>query len=308
MVDQGAVSSAELVVEADAGSHAREAPQDARSESAKGASTVAFGGQRVFAGPQDPLDGLTDRREMQVRPGLVVAAGAHDGGVQLADGVSEFPAGVASVTQQDLASGAPASGKQLEDYLTVVTLGRDERERAHGAVGGEDRAQPKAPELPGARGAFPVVGDSCGRTQPGSNRSAADRPCNRASGGQRRASATGSCPPGAGPLEVPGVRGHLGTQVAQTLGSDFEATTIARDPPPRSRHTEREDPRVGDHTTAVSGRFWHEVVNRATKGNAPSAEVGVHRGPRVGDAGSTAHFGLSVQDPVNTVSAVESII
>jgi hypothetical protein len=89
---------------------------------------------------------------------LVLASGTHDGGAQLTYVTYELAAGIVFVTEKDLASGAPASGKQVKAHLALVTLGRGEAERTRGATWGEDRAQPKPSELAGLRGAVPIVG------------------------------------------------------------------------------------------------------------------------------------------------------
>jgi len=72
--------------------------------------------------------------------------------------------------------------------------------------------------------------------------------------------------------------------------------------------TQRDDFRVGDHTARICGEFWQEIIRCAINGNAEQVEVGVHRGLRVGDALSTADFGLSAQNPFTTAIAVESLI
>ena len=109
-------------------------------------------------------------------------------------------------------------------------------------------------------------------------------------------------------LEVPGLGRQLGKQMAKTLGSNLEKTTVAGDPHDRLRHTKRDDLRVGDHTTRVPWRFRQEIVRRAINGDAESVEVGVHRGLQVDGVISTADFGLSAQNPSDTALAVESLI
>ena len=112
-------------------------------DTGQGPRTVAFESEQIFAGPKDRLDALADRSEVQVRPRLVFAAGTEDCGVQLAGGTCEIAAGIPLVTEQRLASGAPASGEQLEAHHTFVTFGRGEGERTRGPVGGKDPVQPK---------------------------------------------------------------------------------------------------------------------------------------------------------------------
>jgi hypothetical protein len=72
--------------------------------------------------------------------------------------------------------------------------------------------------------------------------------------------------------------------------------------------TERDDLRVRDHPASVPWRFRQEIVSRAINGDAESVEVGVHRGLLVDGVFSTADFGLSAQNPSNTVITVESLI
>src|SRR3990172_2966420 len=112
VVDECAAGAAEFVVEADAGGEAEEPLQDAFFDPWEGAAAVAFQGEQVFAGPEDRLDALADRREMKSRPGFVFAAGTDDCGVEFADGLGEFAAGVALVAQERLAPGAFAAGGQ----------------------------------------------------------------------------------------------------------------------------------------------------------------------------------------------------
>src|SRR6516165_772246 len=159
VVDECAAGASELVVEDDAGGEAEEALEDAFSEALDGAGAVPLEGEEVFAGPEDRFDPLADRREVRPAPGFVFASGAHDCGVELADRCREVSAGVALVAQDRLAAGAPAAGQQLERDLALIQLGRGEHERSGGAVGGEQRVQPEAPEEPRVRGAVAVVGE-----------------------------------------------------------------------------------------------------------------------------------------------------
>src|SRR5215210_6813602 len=89
VVDEGAAGAAELVVERDRGGEAEEALQDAFAQAGEGTGAVAFECERVLAGPKDALDALADRREVRPVAGLVAAAGTHDRGVELADGLGE---------------------------------------------------------------------------------------------------------------------------------------------------------------------------------------------------------------------------
>src|SRR5579872_2833632 len=89
--------SAEAVVEGDRGDECEEACLDAGAEAVQGAGAVAFEGEEVFAGVEDRLDPLSDRREVRPSAGLVFAAGPDDGGVEFGGGVFEVASGVAFV-------------------------------------------------------------------------------------------------------------------------------------------------------------------------------------------------------------------
>src|SRR5579864_381287 len=158
VVDQCAARAAEFVVEDDASRECQEALKDALFDSVKGAGAVAFECEQVFAGPEDRLDALPDWGEVGSLSGLVFAAWPHDRRVELADGRGELAAGVAFVSEQCFAAVALATGKQFESDFALVAFGRGERERPRGAVWGEDRVEPEAPEVAGVRGAIPVVG------------------------------------------------------------------------------------------------------------------------------------------------------
>jgi len=108
VVDERAAGATEFVVERNRRGEADEALQDAFSEPGEGSCAVAFEGEEVFAGPEDRLDPLADRREVGPVAGLVFAAGAHDRRVALADRLFELAAGVAFVAEQRLAA-APNS-------------------------------------------------------------------------------------------------------------------------------------------------------------------------------------------------------
>ncbi len=139
IVDERTAGSTELVVEADTGRQAQKTLQDAFFDAGKGPGAVAFVGQDVLTGPKDRLDPLTDRGQVHVVSGLPDAAGTHDRGIHLANGVGELAPSVAFVGKEDLASGPRASGKQLQAHLAFVTFGRGERQRTRRAVGGKDR-------------------------------------------------------------------------------------------------------------------------------------------------------------------------
>src|SRR6266536_709656 len=90
VVDECAAWAAEFVVEGDAGGEAEEALQDAFFDAEEGAAAVAFECEQVFAGPEDRLDALADRRELKTLAGFVFAAGTDDCGVEFGDGLGEF--------------------------------------------------------------------------------------------------------------------------------------------------------------------------------------------------------------------------
>src|ERR1019366_3725778 len=101
----------------------------------------------VFAGPEDRLDALAQGSELRSLSGFVFAARAHDRGVQFADGSGEVAACAAFVAQQRFAAATAATGEHLEADVALVALWRCERERSGRAVRGEDRVQPKPPEV-----------------------------------------------------------------------------------------------------------------------------------------------------------------
>ncbi len=81
--------------------------------------------------------------------GFVFAGGADDRGAELVDFGGELAAGVALVAEQRLAAAALAALKQHERDVTLVDLWGGQLQGAWGAVGGDDRVQPKTPEVPG---------------------------------------------------------------------------------------------------------------------------------------------------------------
>src|SRR5436305_1397149 len=97
VVDECAAGAAELVVEGDAGGEGEEALEDAVSDAEQGAGAVAFEREQLFAGPEDRLDSLPDRRELRARSGFVSAAGPDDGGVEFGAGLRALAAGVTLV-------------------------------------------------------------------------------------------------------------------------------------------------------------------------------------------------------------------
>src|SRR5579872_3329392 len=94
VVDECAARSAELVVEDDCCGEAEEALKDAFAEAREGAGAVAFEGEQVFAGPEDALDALADRRQVGALAGLVFAAWPDERGAAFGDVGGEVAAGV----------------------------------------------------------------------------------------------------------------------------------------------------------------------------------------------------------------------
>src|SRR5215213_8967900 len=88
-VSDGAWWASEPVVEVDAGGEGEQALSDAGAEDAEGAGAVVFEAEEVFAGPEDRLDLLPDRRQVQVAVRFVFAGGAQQRGAEFADGVGE---------------------------------------------------------------------------------------------------------------------------------------------------------------------------------------------------------------------------
>src|SRR6476659_2002693 len=93
VVDQSAARTPEPVVESDACGQREEALGDASAQVVEGASAVALQGEDVLAGPEDRLDPLPDRGEMDAVVGLVLARGADERGAELTDRRGEVPAG-----------------------------------------------------------------------------------------------------------------------------------------------------------------------------------------------------------------------
>src|ERR671922_263846 len=119
VVDECTAGAPELVVEGDRGGPA-EAREDAFAQSGERAGAVAFEREQVFAGPEDRLDALADRRQMRAGAGFVLAARSDDRGAALADGGGELAPGVALVAQQRLAAAAPAALQQHQADVAFV--------------------------------------------------------------------------------------------------------------------------------------------------------------------------------------------
>src|ERR1700682_828224 len=117
VVDQRAAWPAKLMVQSDGGSETEQSLQDALAGPRRGPCDVAFEGEDVLAGPEDRLDPLADRREVWTAPGLVLAAGSDDRGVQFADSLGELASRIALVAEQGLPASAAGAGEQLHGTL-----------------------------------------------------------------------------------------------------------------------------------------------------------------------------------------------
>src|SRR5215211_3111955 len=145
VVGDRAAGSAELVVEGNTGCEREQAYGDADEQVVWCAGAVPFEGEQVFAGPEDGLDPLPDRR--QVRPALRFAASrrADDRRAKAGDGVGEVAAGVAFVADDRFAA-AECLRQQLERDVTLRPVSGDQGCGAWRAVAGAGEVQTAAPE------------------------------------------------------------------------------------------------------------------------------------------------------------------
>src|SRR5436309_4598228 len=158
VVDECAAGAAELMVESDCGGQAEKPLQDALAQASECAGAVALEGENVLADPEDRLDPLADRRQVWPSAGLVLAARAHDGRLQLGHGCGELASGIALVADERLAAVALAASEQPQRDLALIALGRGQRECSGRAVEGKDGVQAKAPEVAAVAAAVAVVG------------------------------------------------------------------------------------------------------------------------------------------------------
>src|ERR1700728_1480121 len=125
VVDECTAWSSELVVEGDRGCEAAEAGEDSFSEAGEGAGAVAFEGEQVFAGPEDALDALADRREVRTLAGFVFAARTNERGAAIGDLGGEVSAGVALVAKQRFVAVAVDAVEEFEaDFAFRRSWGR----------------------------------------------------------------------------------------------------------------------------------------------------------------------------------------
>src|SRR5437762_607079 len=137
VVGERAWWSAESVVEADRCGEREEPCADAGSEAVQGAGAVAFEGEQVFAGLEDRLDPLADRREVRPAGAFVLAVWPDDRRVELGSGVLEGTAGVAFVADHEEVAVALAALEQRQANIPFGGFRGGEHERARGAVQGE---------------------------------------------------------------------------------------------------------------------------------------------------------------------------
>ncbi len=132
------------MVEADAGGECEESGRDPGEEVARGAGAVAFECEEVFAGPEDRLDSLSDRREVWALLRLVAARWPRDLAADLANSGGELAAGVALVTNDRLAAGECA-WQQRERDLPLGPVGGDQGGCARCPIGcaGEMQSPPQ---------------------------------------------------------------------------------------------------------------------------------------------------------------------
>src|SRR5213592_824923 len=101
--------AAESVVEADRRGEREEASADAGAEAVQAAGAVAFEGEEVFAGLEDRLDPLPDRRQVRSAAGFVFAPRPDDRRVEFGGGAFELAAGVAFVAEHEQVAAALAA-------------------------------------------------------------------------------------------------------------------------------------------------------------------------------------------------------
>ena len=92
------------------------------------------------------------------------------------------------------------------------------------------------------------------------------------------------------------------------LGRHFEEPAVRRDPHDRLRDAKRDDLRVCDPAAGVPRPLRQEIVGRAINRSEKSVEVGVHVASWSTVPMDTADFGLFPPKPLNTATAVESLI
>jgi hypothetical protein len=221
-----------------------------------------------------------------------------------------------------VSAGAPAASEQFGGDVAFVAFGRGQRERAWGAIDGEQAVQAEAPEVAAVTAAVPVVGGVCelgpadGLDRAGAfNWGGVDDqqivlPARAVAGklGDQRLDDVRQTLTA---LEIAGLLRQPRKQVREPVGRDGEEASIRRDPEQRLRDAQRDDLRIGDPSPGVLRRLGQEIVGRAEHGYEQQVEVGEHRGP----LGRRRELGTADFDPLRYVSyptattpAVESLI
>ena len=308
-----------MVVEADAGSQAQEALQNALAKAEKGAGPMSLQGEYVLAGPEDGFDPLVQGSQMGTLLGLVLAPRTHHGGLSVRHCLGELPAGIAFVGQQGLSSGAPAALKEFQSHLAFVSLRRGQGEGPGSAVGGKDGVQAHSPELAGVAGTVPVVTDvGKGRAKDGLpasctlDRSGVDEQeviCEaRALFGKDEKEPLKHGGQASPALEVASLSRKLREQTTEVPAGESQKPAIRGDTHNGLGHTQGDDLRIGRPAASISPLLWQKIIGCAINDGAESVEVGVHRGLQADGVLDTADFGLSASNPSLTGMLVESII
>src|SRR4051795_12835291 len=320
VVDEGAAGAAELVVERDAGGEGEQSLADACSEAVQGAGAVAFEREQVFAGPEDAFDALADRGQVRPWTGLVFAVRSDDQRVAVAHLGGEVSAGVALVADHDQRPAALTALDEFQADVAFVAFGAGQRDRARGAVKGEQAVQPKAPEKAAVAAAVAVVGGVGERTA--AHRLDAARTLHRGRVDDQQVviearAEFGELPdqrldhlrqalaalPVTGPLRQPR------EQVPEPPGRHRQETLVGRD----SHHRLRDQSATTSASvilrrafSARSGRRSSAVQNTAISSRSRSASIVAPWGRRR-DIG-TADFDLPRYVSYSTTPAVESVI
>src|SRR5256886_566585 len=292
--------SSEAVVEADGGCEGEEALADAGAEAVEAAGAVAFEGEQVFAGVEDRFDPLSDRCQAQPGLGFVFAGGSGDERVELAGVVCELAAGVAFVADQGERAGSLDALQQGEASLAFGGFGGCQRERAWGAVEGEQAVQPEAPEVAAVACAVAIVGGvgelaASGRLDAAStlHRGRVDQHQIVVKAGTVTGELLDQRFDRVGQTRAPLVKarplGQPRKQMREPFAGRLDEPLIRRDAHDRLRDAERNHLRVGQSATGVSLASRQEIVATAINRDQQQVEVGEHRGP----LGSTARIGTA---------------
>src|SRR5665809_31780 len=132
--NERAARTTELVVEGDAGRERQQPLGDPHPEVVDRAGAVALEREQVLAGPEDRLDALADRGQVETVVGLVGARRAQHTRLHPLDGERELGAGVALVA---------------DDRLAAPERARQELERDLPHATGVESSKPTPARLPG---------------------------------------------------------------------------------------------------------------------------------------------------------------